>query len=118
MKCRIWVVTVGEPLPIDGNEPRLLRAGIVAKMLAEAGHDVTWWTSNVDHTRKRRRFPGETERALGPRLRLILLDGALYQSNVSYARIRNHCQVAASFARRSEREPRPDVILCSFPTIE
>ena len=118
MTFRFWVVAVGEPLPTDPNEPRLLRAGILARLLAEAGHEVTWWTSNVDHTHKRRRYPNEAEIELGTNLRLILLDGVLYQSNVSLAQIRNHRQVAAAFARRSELEPKPDVILCSFPTIE
>ena len=28
-----------------------------------AGHDVTWWTSNIDHQRKQRRYPGETDSA-------------------------------------------------------
>lgn len=118
MSYRIWVVAIGEPLPVDADHPRLLRAGIVAQMLATAKHDVTWWTANVDHTRKRHRFAGETEHQLEPNLRLILLDGTLYTRNVSLARIQNHRDVAAGFRRRSELEPRPDVILCSFPTIE
>ena len=41
---RIWLITVGEPLPTDGAE-RLLRAGILADMLSAKGHDVVFWTS-------------------------------------------------------------------------
>ena len=29
----IWLITVGEPLPTDGSEERLLRAGMLAKFL-------------------------------------------------------------------------------------
>ena len=41
----VWLVTVGEPLPTDPGSPRLLRAGILAGLLAEKGHVVHWWSS-------------------------------------------------------------------------
>jgi glycosyltransferase involved in cell wall biosynthesis len=118
MTYRIWIVTIGEPLPIDAGEPRLLRAGIIAKMLADAGHDVTWWTANFDHQKKQKRFPGETERIVQSGLRLILLDASPYSRNISIARVLNHRRIASAFTRRSASEARPDVILCSFPPIE
>jgi glycosyltransferase involved in cell wall biosynthesis len=118
MKYRIWIVTTGEPLPIDASEPRLLRAGVVAKMLANAGHEVSWWTANFDHQKKQKRFPGETERIVQSGLRLILLDAPPYSRNISIARVLNHRRIASAFTRRSASEARPDVILCSFPPIE
>ena len=118
MTHRIWVVAIGEPLPTDADHPRLLRAGVVAKMLADAGHDVTWWTSNFDHQKKQKRFPGETTRIMQSGLRLILLDAPPYSRNISIARVLNHRRVALAFTRRSAIEARPDIILCSFPPIE
>jgi glycosyltransferase involved in cell wall biosynthesis len=118
MPYRIWIVTIGEPLPIDPGEPRLLRAGMLAGMLARAGHDVTWWTANFDHRRKINRFDGETERVAAPNLRLVLLNGPVYRSNVSLARILHHRAVARAFTKRAATEPPPDVILCSLPSLE
>ena len=50
---KIWLVQIGEPLPIDekGKE-RLFRTGILAKMMAEQGHKVTWWATDYSHQKK------------------------------------------------------------------
>ncbi|GAI08595.1 unnamed protein product, partial [marine sediment metagenome] len=49
---RIWLITIGEPLPSDNNNDRLYRTGILAKLLIQRGHEVVWWTSTFDHVRK------------------------------------------------------------------
>src|SRR5688572_12390199 len=49
---KVWLVTAGEPLPLGKQEQRLLRAGLLARYLVAAGHEVTWWTSTFDHTSK------------------------------------------------------------------
>jgi hypothetical protein len=54
---RLWLVTVGEPLPSDGPNERLLRTGIFSRFLAEQGHQVVWWTAEFDHVRKCHRPP-------------------------------------------------------------
>ena len=38
---RVWLVTIGEPLPIDGTNERLCRTGILANMLVKRGHKVS-----------------------------------------------------------------------------
>jgi hypothetical protein len=52
---RVWLITVGEPLPLDGPGERMLRTGILAAFLAARGHEVVWWSSSFDHVRKRQR---------------------------------------------------------------
>ena len=115
---KVWLVTVGEPLPTDGEAPRLLRAGILFRMLAAAGHDVTWWTSAFDHQSKRFRTTLSEVLPVSGNQRLILLHGREYRRNVSLQRIRNHREIAAEFVRLSEGQAQPDVVLCSYPTIE
>jgi len=112
-------VTIGEPLPIlDGLRDRPLRAGYLAHALADRGHDVTWWTSAFDHARKRR-IPTEQQSIdVRPGLRVRLMDGGGYHSNVSLARLRDHRRLAATFSQLIRREPRPDVILSSLPPVE
>lgn len=116
MRC--WIITIGEPLPLPGNADRLLRSGIMAQMLHDRGHEVVWWTSTFDHTRKVHRFPRATTVEVHDRLTIRLLHGCSYNSNVSWSRFVNHRQIGQAFARESELSPRPDVILCSLPTLE
>ena len=114
----IWIVAVGEPLPIEAAQERLLRAGILSKMLVARGHHVTWWTSTFLHMKKRHVF--ETDRVVDvmPGLQMRLLHGLSYDRNVSLRRLVDHWILGRKFARQAMVEPRPDIILCSFPTIE
>src|SRR5262249_61124298 len=75
---KIWLITVGEPLPIESGQPRLLRTGILADLLARRGHQVTWWTSAFDHFRKRFHSPGNRAIEVRTGLSLRLLDGCGY----------------------------------------
>lgn len=114
----VWLVTVGEPLPTDGADDRLLRAGILANMLVERGHKVVWWSSTFDHVRKVHRFQEDTFIDINGLFRIILLHSTAYKKNVSISRILNHYGIARKFTRLAQREAIPDVILCSLPTLE
>ncbi len=116
---RFWLVTVGEPLPIDPGDPRLLRSGMLAEELASRGHDVTWWTSSFDHFNRIQRVPGSysLHRSRG-RIRLVVLPGPGYRRDVSVARFIDHAMIAARFRRLAGRAPAPSLILSSLPTLE
>ena len=126
----IWIVTVGEPLPnrsmlsktsvlpktsVGG---RLFRSGVLAEKLASRGHQVTWWTSNFDHFTKQFHQASNNRDELLNAYRLILIPGPAYQSNIGIRRLINHLIVALRFGARIKRMKRPDLILCSYPTIE
>lgn len=114
---KIWLITVGEPLPTDLGVPRLLRAGIMVNMLAKWGHDVLWWTSTFDHILKSQRAETDTLiRVDGYRIWMLRSKG--YPHNLSPRRFLEHSGVARKFRVYAERESRPDIILCSYPTIE
>ncbi|HKE96489.1 MAG TPA: glycosyltransferase family 4 protein, partial [Povalibacter sp.] len=115
---KIWLVTVGEPLPRAGNSARLWRTGILARTLVDRGHDVTWWTSSVDHFTKRQMVEESSFERIQPGLALQFLHGRLYTRNISLARFLNHRDIAAEFIRLARDAPAPDIILCSYPTIE
>ena len=114
---KIWLITIGEPLPTDQGSPRLLRTGIVAGLLRDQGHEVVWWTSRFDHQAKQIRAPveGQACAALGYDLRLLA--GGGYRSNVSWRRIRDHQQLAQAFSEQAPTLPAPDLVLCSYPTV-
>lgn len=91
---------------------------MVAAELAGRGHVVTWWTSRFDHLNKRL-FPCEgADFPVAPGLTLRFLDGITYRKNVSIARLVNHWQIGAAFRRAATTASIPDVIVCSYPTIE
>jgi glycosyltransferase involved in cell wall biosynthesis len=113
---RVWLITIGEPLPTDGPQARLLRTGMLASALAEAGHDVVWWSSTFDHTHKRYRFHAETDLSVG--YTLHLLHAVAYTQNVSVHRILHHRNVARAWSRWASRLPKPDVIVCALPPLE
>lgn len=114
----IWLITVGEPLPLPGRRERPWRTGLLAQELTERGHKVLWWTSNFDHIAKEYFVRGAPTVVVNDYLELQFLDGMSYEKNVSLARLQNHRQIRNAFAILSRARPKPDVILCSFPTIE
>lgn len=87
-------------------------------MMVEKGHEVLWWTSTFDHVGKRQRCSTDTTRVLGDRYRIRMLYANGYRKNISIDRLLNHRGVAEKLRKFSETERRPDVILCSLPTLE
>ena len=114
---RIWLITVGEPLPTDPGMPRLLRTGIFANILTKRGHNVTWWTSTFDHSSKSQRLPVDAVVEIN-NIQIRMLHGCGYGKNVSLRRFLDHEIVACKFRSAARTVPRPDIILCSYPTIE
>lgn len=116
---KVWLVTIGEPLPTDGDGgDRLFRAGILAAMLTQGGHKVVWWTSTFDHMRKQQRFLTDTTLRMESGMLLKLLHGCGYARNVSLRRLVDHAILAQKFSHQAKEIPRPDVILCSLPPLE
>ena len=91
---------------------------MLADMLAAEGHCVTWWSSTFNHSMKRPRATVTTAVILSDRLKLILLHGVGYKTNVSGWRLANHAMIGFEFKRLASFCACPDIILCSFPTIE
>ncbi len=114
---RVWLVQVGEELPIDPGAPRMWRTCLVAQQLAARGHEVTYWSGSFNHQQKLQRT---TQNLLmdGPGYHFQMLYGRPYGSNISIARILSHLDNARAFRRVVGQHPRPDVILCGFPLIE
>ena len=52
----IWNTTIGEPLPIPGNNDRLHRAGLLNNELLKHGANIVWWASTFNHFSKKYYF--------------------------------------------------------------
>jgi len=114
---RVWLTKLGEPLSIDGKV-RLHRTGILAEILAEEGHEVTYWTSTFSHALKKQRYLSTHILHIRENYRTVLLHAPGYQKNVGIARIMHHRRVAKQFAKRLANELAPDIIFCAFPVVD
>jgi glycosyltransferase involved in cell wall biosynthesis len=117
---RVWILSVGEPLPIDPGPVRLLRRSLFARTLAASGHEVVWWASTFDHNQKRQRFESDVQIDVEGMV-LRLLHARAYAVNISIGRLVNHHQLARAFERAANATPagsEPDVILAGMPTVE
>jgi len=113
---RVWLVTIGEPLPTDGAGDRLHRTGLFAETLAAAGHDVTWWTSTFDHARKRHRADEDRTVPLADNYRIRMMRSRGYGRNVSLGRVLDHRGLARKFARLAPSAPQPEIVVAAMPT--
>ena len=119
---RAWVLKTGEPVPYLPTESgdRLFRAGLMAQALHEGGHEVTWWTTQFHHQLKTMRdvMPSKPYRPDQDGPEMIFLPSKGYTRHISPARFLDHAQVRRAFERLAPKQPRPDVILCAWPTID
>ncbi len=115
---RIWIATVSEQVPSDSPSERLLRGGTWAHELARRGHQVIWWTDNVDHMRKRIRAREDVVVGLSPGLELRMVAGPGYKRSVSLARIRHYRRTSARLKKWMAESEAPDVCLAALPALE
>ena len=94
---RVWVIKVGEPLPIDGARYRPHRIGMLSDELVRRGHDVTWWASTLEHASKTFRFKEDCCIEVREGFRIKLIHSMGYRSNVSLRRLVDHAQAARKF---------------------
>lgn len=114
---KIWLITSGEPIPSKDERPH--RVGILSEMLANKNVNVIWWTTTFDHQKKEYLHNKNYEVSLNANCkRFYLHSKTSYTKNISINRILNHKQVAKSFEIEANKKEIPDVIFCSFPTID
>jgi glycosyltransferase involved in cell wall biosynthesis len=113
----IWLVNPFDPMP--STNP--LRYSYLVRLLAEAGHTVTWWTSQFTHTEKRyltqAQIESENSRIL-PNGKIVATWTTSYNKHVSLRRLLNHVIWALTFFQAARRtSDTPDVIWVSSPTL-
>jgi glycosyltransferase involved in cell wall biosynthesis len=113
----VWLLTTSEPTDLSGT--RLMRTGMLGKYLALRGHSVDWWTAAFDHHSKAYVAARTETKSINPDYRVHFLHTrVVYRRNISALRLLNHQRVASEFLRRANAAPRPDVIVCSYPTMD
>ena len=114
---KVWLITTGEQLPLNGERPN--RTGMLSKTLIDNGHIVTWWTTTFDHQDKVYIKNKDASHTINENFIIKYLHSSIpYSRNVSLRRLINHHMVAKKFSACALMETTPDLIVCSFPTID
>ena len=115
----ILIFQSGEPLHIDGGNPRPMRAMNFANKLVEKGHNVTLVSSRFYHQEKiQRKNPDFTK--INEKLSVYLISSPGYKKNVSLSRFYDHIILAINLKKflKSNEIKKPDVIISGYPPIE
>ncbi len=111
----VWLLQIGEVLPVDHNA-RKLRTALLAEKLVKKDHSVFWWASAFDHFKKDWIFKDETLIEVNRGLKVMALKGFGYKRNISLRRFMDHRIIASRFKAKAIAEPRPDIIVASMPS--
>jgi glycosyltransferase involved in cell wall biosynthesis len=116
----VWIFQTGEPLHIDGESARPMRAMNLANKLAALGHDVVIWSSSFNHQKKSHRKVSVAKRhKISERICIRLINSVGYKNHVGFKRLLDHGQLGFNLAKalRTEKN-RPDIAFIGYPTIE
>lgn len=115
---KIWLLKISEAWIEPGVKKRLFRVGMLAEALVEHGHDVTWFNSIFDHTKKTNREIANDQLKCNEHLTMQGLRACTYTKSRSLRRLLHHRQTASDFRRLAEQREPPDIIYCSWPTVD
>jgi glycosyltransferase involved in cell wall biosynthesis len=91
---------------------------MLARALADRGHEVTWWISNFEHRSKTFRQSGWLKDvALPESVRIHSVPSSAYSKNISFARIKYEYIFGINFYRLAEKVRKPDVIVLADPSL-
>jgi glycosyltransferase involved in cell wall biosynthesis len=112
----IWIVNPYGTLPSEGW--REYRSSMLARALAESGHNVCWWISNFEHRSKTFRPVGHLKEPLLPEfVQIYSVPSSPYVKNISLARIKYEFLFGRNFKKITDYVPPPDVIILADPSL-
>lgn len=115
---KLWIISVGEPLPVDGENTRLRRMGNLASYASSVGVSVEWFSVSFDHYKKIQRCESDTDYYINDNFVLRLVKSIPYKKNISLARIRHHKEAGKSIYSKMNEQDKPDVIIASMEPLE
>ena len=118
-KLVVWILQTGEPLPIDKNFLRPMRAINLTNKLIEKGHKVVLWSSRFNHQFKEHRKTGDQELKANENLEIRLISSCGYKKNISIRRLIDHALLGFNLIKMLKKEKHlPDIAFLGFPPIE
>tara|TARA_Y100000768_G_C23979747_1_gene685052 strand:+ start:1671 stop:2909 length:1239 start_codon:yes stop_codon:yes gene_type:complete len=115
----VWIFQTGEPLHIDSENPRPMRAMNLCNKLVDRGHDVVLWSSAFNHQKKIHRSRSSESIRINRNFEIRLIPSCGYKKHIGLARLVDHGQMAINFKRLLNQEKfSPDVAFIGYPPIE
>lgn len=115
----VWIVSVGEPLPVDGENVRLRRMGNLATFLSEkCDVNVEWFSVSFDHYKKVQRCMRDTSVAINPKFNVNMVYVNGYKRNVSLSRVIHHKNAGKKIYQNMKKFAKPDIIFASMEPLE
>ncbi len=117
---KVWLVNAFWDLPQEGN--RAQRYWLMARAFAQAGYEVTYWTSDFSHINKQKRvlkdYPPGTTAYQAEGICVKLMPTKPYTKNISLKRLLSHRALAQTFAKLARAETnQPDLIVATNPPL-
>lgn len=115
----VWVFQTGEPLHIDGENVRPMRAMNLSNALAQAGHRVVLWSTAFYHQEKRHRITTEQIIKFSDHIEIRLIPSRGYRRHIGVGRLIDHVQLAFNLKKMLQQAGSlPDVAFIGYPPIE
>lgn len=115
----IWVLQTGEPLHVDEDNARPLRAMNLSNTLVQAGHRVVLWSSAFYHPEKRHRSLTAQCIRVSDNLEIRLIPSRGYQRHIGVGRLVDHAQLAFNLKKMlHQSEVPPAAAFIGYPPIE
>jgi glycosyltransferase involved in cell wall biosynthesis len=115
---RVWIIQTAEPLHIDSDGLRPMRAMNLADALVSQGHEVTVWSSDFHHYTKQHRFGKNKVIKYADKLEYRLFRSMGYKNHKGITRLIDHIQMSISLLWMLRKIKAPDVALIGYPPIE
>lgn len=116
---KIWIVCIGEPLPIDGENTRLRRMGNLAKYVSEKTNDeIIWFSDSFEHYTKKYRCLDEKSTNISRGYFIELINGCGYEKNISLKRIKHYKKISQNLNNRMYEKEKPNIIITTMAPLE
>jgi len=99
--------------PIVGEKTLEFRYTRFARVLAERGYDVIWWTANFSHALKEKRSKSWETVHVSSNYDIVLVPTSSYKKNISFRRILFELTFSRNLARKFKKIEKPDLIMTS-----
>ena len=115
----VWIFQTGEPLHIDGNLLRPMRAINLAQELASKNHEVILWSSDFYHQEKKHRFGFYNKIKISKFIEIRLIPSPGYKKNIGFGRLYDHFILARNLKKILALEnEKPNIAFVGYPTVE
>ena len=116
----IWILQTGEPLHIDNDDHRPMRAINLANSFLEKGNNVTIWSSTFYHQKKKHRFNKNKFIKINKNFSINLINSPGYKKNIGFGRLYDHFVLSLKLLKELIvfKGDKPDFVFIGYPPIE